>query len=231
MKKLIYLILISLILILIYSIYNIFIWVIDNKETDNLIKKVNSVSKISGGNNYFNFKNLKKINSDTVAWIKIDNTLVNYPVVQAKDNSYYLNHSFDKSYNAAGWVFLDYRNKLDDLDQNTLIFAHGRADKTMFGSLRDILNKKSLDDVFIKLYLENDFYSFEAFSIYRIKTTNDYMYNNFIDEKDYNNFINMIKNRGVLKKDIDFNFNDKIITLSTCFNSTEKLVIHGKLNF
>ena len=53
---------------------------------------------------------LKQENSDTVAWLKVENTNIEIPVVQAKDNSYYLTHNFNKKYNVAGWVFADYKN-------------------------------------------------------------------------------------------------------------------------
>ena len=56
---------------------------------------------------------LKQENSDTVAWLKVENTNIEIPVVQAKDNSYYLTHNFNKKYNVAGWVFADYKNKFE----------------------------------------------------------------------------------------------------------------------
>ena len=64
------------------------------------------------------FGELKKKNPDTVAWIKIENTNIEYPVVKAKDNDYYLNRSFDKKKNSAGWIFMDYRDKADGTDRN-----------------------------------------------------------------------------------------------------------------
>lgn len=64
---------------------------------------------------------LRRINPETVGWIKLENTNIEYPIVQTTDNSFYLNHSFDKSYNEAGWIFADYRNKLDGTDKNIVI--------------------------------------------------------------------------------------------------------------
>ena len=92
-------------------------------------------NKIEGNDSFFtDVKNLqaendelKKKNPDTVGWIKVDNTNINYPYVQTTDNSFYLNHSFDKSYNEAGWVFLDYRNNnnLDNNDNDVLSLLSG----------------------------------------------------------------------------------------------------------
>lgn len=85
------------------------------------------------------FEELKGINSDTLGWIQVNGTNINYPFVQTSDNKFYLRHSFDKSYNRGGLVFLYYRNDIKELSKNTIIYAHGRADTTMFGSLKNIL--------------------------------------------------------------------------------------------
>ena len=53
------------------------------------------------------FAELKKKNSDTVAYLKVNGTNINYPVVQTNDNDYYISHSFDKKVNSAGWVFME----------------------------------------------------------------------------------------------------------------------------
>ncbi len=91
------------------------------------------------------FSKLKEKNSDTIAWIKVNGTNINYPIVKTTDNDYYLNHSFDKTYNDAGWIFMDYRNTLNN-DKNTIIYGHGRLDKTMFGTLRNILKSSWLNN-------------------------------------------------------------------------------------
>ena len=87
-----------------------------------------------------NFDDLLKINNETKGWIQVNGTNINYPFVQTSNNDYYLTHSYDKSYNQAGWVFMDYRNDTINYDKNTILYAHGMNNKTMFGSLRNILN-------------------------------------------------------------------------------------------
>ena len=67
---------------------------------------------------------LKKDYPDLVAWIEIPGTPLSLPVVQGKDNDYYLNHDIEKSRNALGVPFMDYRNKADFSDQNTIIYGH-----------------------------------------------------------------------------------------------------------
>ena len=86
------------------------------------------------------FNELLSKNSDTVGWIEVKGTNINYPIVQTTNNEYYLNHAFDKTKNDAGWVFMDYRNDAKNFDQNTIIYAHSRYNQTMFGSLKNILS-------------------------------------------------------------------------------------------
>ena len=88
------------------------------------------------------YSKLLEINSDTVGWLKVEGTNINYPVVQSGDNNYYIEHAFDKSKNNFGWVFVDYRNNMDDLSQNTIIYAHNvRGTKLMFATLKNVLEE------------------------------------------------------------------------------------------
>ena len=70
------------------------------------------------------FKSLKEQNPDTIAYIKVNNTNIDYVVVKGKDNSYYLTHNFLKKWNVAGWIFADYHNKFDDTDKNIVIYGN-----------------------------------------------------------------------------------------------------------
>lgn len=178
-----------------------------------------------------NFTELKKINSSTKGWIQINGTNVNYPFVQSEDNDYYLTHSFDKSYNSAGWIFLDYRNNLEN-DKNTILYGHSMNDKTMFGSLRNILTNgwlKNTDNYIIKLSTETENSLWQIFSIYHIPTTTDYLKTNFNSNDSFLNFINMLLERSSHNFNTTVNESDKILTLSTCYNKTDKLAIHAKL--
>ncbi len=83
------------------------------------------------------FNELLKKNPDTVGWIKVEGTKVNYPVVQSTDNDYYLSHAFNKTANQGGWIFADYRNKFDDTDKNIIIYGHNRMDSSMFATLKN----------------------------------------------------------------------------------------------
>ena len=73
---------------------------------------------------HVDFNELKAINNDVKGWVKLNGTNINYPFVQTNDNKYYLTHSFNKTYNQAGWVFMDYRNNINDLNRNTILYAY-----------------------------------------------------------------------------------------------------------
>jgi len=141
------------------------------------------------------FKSLKEKNTDTVSWIYVGGTNVNYPVVQTNNNDYYLDHSFDKSKNDAGWLFMDYRNNKYEYGKNTIIYAHNRKDKTMFGTLDNLLTKDWYnieENRTIKMSSENSNTLWQIFSVYIIGTTKDYIKTEFYSTTEYEEFINLI---------------------------------------
>jgi len=179
-----------------------------------------------------NFSELHNMNSDTIGWIRVGGTNINYPFVQTSNNDYYLKHSFDKSYNSAGWVFADFRNKIDGSDRNMIIYAHGRYDTTMFGSLRNILTSGWLDNTdnyIVRTSSENENALWQVFSTYRIPTTNDYIQTNFHSDKEFDTFVNMLKDRSAHDFNTKVSGMDRILTLSTCYSKTERVVLHAKL--
>ena len=175
---------------------------------------------------------LKIINNDIKGWIQVNGTNINYPFVQTKDNKYYLTRSFDRSYNQAGWVFLDYRNNIEELNKNNVLYAHGRYDGTMFGSLKNILESGWVNDTnnhIIKLSTDKHNTMWQVFSVYKIPTTNDYIQVNFSSNEEFLEFGNKLIERSSYKFNTSISAIDKILTLSTCYNDNEKVVLHAKL--
>ena len=178
------------------------------------------------------FSELKKKNSDTVAWINVNNTNINYPIVQTSDNDFYLDHSYDKSYNEAGWVFLDYRNDSSFSDKNTIIYAHSRLDKTMFGSLSKTLKPEwyeNKDNHIIRISNEKENSLWQIFSVYVIETESYYITTNFNSGEEYLTFLETMKSRSRYDFDTNLSASDRIITLSTCYDDDRKTVVHAKL--
>ena len=213
----------------------------DFSEDPEVIEDENSVSEdntetpiITAYNTKYDesFDKLLAINDETRGWLRVNNTSINYPIVQAIDNDFYLNHDYNKDNNSNGWIFIDYRNNMEDLDQNTIIYGHNTKGTTMFATLRYVLQESwynNPDNLDIVFNTPSRQMKARIFSIYVIDNTNDYLYINFSDE-DYASFINMIKARSIHDFDVPYGINDKMITLSTCSNTGDKrLVVHAKI--
>lgn len=203
--------------------------IIDNNKDFNESK---SIIRELTNTNSINFDELKEKNNDTVAWIKVPNTLINYPIVQREDNKFYLKNDFYKKQNIYGWIFADFRDEFPNLSQNTIIYGHNTSIGIMFGDLINLLDQKwyeNEENKYIYLSTTEKEYKFEIFSVYKINTTNDYIKVDF--NNDFNEYIQMVSGRSF----IDFKTkveNEKIITLSTCYNtqnSAVKLVVHAKM--
>lgn len=179
-----------------------------------------------------NFDKLSKVNNETVAWLKVPGTKINYPVVHHNDNDFYLNHTFDKSENSVGWVFLDQRNNGYLTNRNNVIYAHGRLDNVMFGTLKNVLKKSWYTDESNRIIktstpTHNDLW--EVFSVYTIKAESYYIRTGFESNLDFYNFITTITDRSIYDFGVTVSFTDKILTLSTCYNDETRIVLHARL--
>ena len=182
------------------------------------------------------FEELSNINNETVGWLTVNNTKVNYPVVQHTDNDYYLKKDFNKKTNSYGWIFMDYRNNIYNLSNNTILWGHNSRTGLMFGTLRYVTNEswyKNPDNQIITFNTKVKNMKWKIFSIYKIPVTNDYLYANFGDLDEYQKFLDMIRGRSMYDFGVNVSKNDHILTLSTCgtstTNSATRLVIHAVL--
>ena len=252
------LLLIVLFAIIVVCLVKIVFWLKDNKTTSEVVNDITNNTNIEEKQDdentelvnkeedttsdywyYIKFplidvdiNKLKEKNSDTVGWINVNNTNINYPYVHGKDNNYYLTHSFDKKYNEAGWVFLDYRNDKNLSNKNNILYAHSRLDKTMFGSLSKTLKSNwynNKDNHIIRLSTETENTMWQIFSVYKIPEETYYITTNFNSDNDYQKFLNTIKERSIHNFSTNLTTNDKILTLSTCYSDTERTVVHAKL--
>lgn len=235
------------IIIIVISLYYIYLWYIDNKKTENILNEIYENANVSSDNisidndlkievENIDFNKLINKNPDTIGWIKVLGTDINYPVVQTNNNDFYLTHSFDKSYNKAGWIFADYINKNlknNELDKNTIIYGHNRQNNSMFGTLSNIFKEEWLsnkENHYINFSTLNNNMVWEVFSTYTIEKEEYYIQSNFSSDEEYISFLNTIKNRSTYKYDVNISKEDKILTLSTCTNVGEgRTVLHAKL--
>lgn len=183
---------------------------------------------ISVNLNYYTSKN-----NETVGWIQVNGTNINYPIVQHEDNNFYLEHDFYKRKTNIGWIFADYRDNMENLNNNTIIYGHNLINRTMFGSLPYMLNKNwfnSKNNQYIKLSTKTSNTIWQIFSVYKIEPTTDYLQSVFNSIENYQNFLNTLKNRSIRDFNVNLNYTDKIITLSTCDDTgTKRVAVHAKL--
>lgn len=179
------------------------------------------------------FSTLTSQNEDVVGWIKIQNTNVDYPIVQSFDNQFYLNHNFHKETSKAGWIFADYRNPSSLSDQNIILYGHGRLDNSMFGSLRLLLEEdwfiqNQSHQIQLSTLKENRLY--EIVSIYTIKPETYYLTTFFENDQKWQQYLEAIQRRSIYSFDTTLYPDDQILTLSTCQDDNQnRLVVHAKL--
>lgn len=245
--------------VFLFSLYQLYAWFIDNKEIETMQDEIKEEVKVTEKEDTENtetvnppvdekddywdyikmnllevdFNELLTKNSDTVGWVQVKGTNINYPIVQTTDNSYYLSHAFDKSVNDAGWVFMDYRNDAINFNQNTIIYAHSRYNGTMFGSLKNILNSSwytNKENHIIRLSTPTENTMWQVFSVYTVPKESYYITPSFNTEEEYSEFLDTVKSRSEVDFSGTVNTSDKVLTLSTCKdNYGNRIVMHAKL--
>ena len=180
-------------------------------------------------------KRLLEENSDVVGVIRIEGTPVNNPVMQADDNSKYLNRKLSGRESRAGELFLDYRNHFDEVDEeghlicensdNLVIYGHNMKDETMFGSLKyyDWYDYYYGEHPVIDLNSNYEQYKYKIFSILilDVEDESDTKFDcwnklDFSTEEEFYEFVNEAKRRTLRLNDVDVEYGDKLLTLSTC---------------
>lgn len=178
------------------------------------------------------FETLLQKNSDTVGWLQVNNTKINYPVVKGESNSYYLNRDYFKKKNSMGWIFMDYRNNPETLDKNTIIYGHNIKQGIMFGTIKNMMNKSWYNNAtnqIITFNTPSKNMKWQIFSLYQINETEDYLKTEFESDEEYMNFLNMLKSRSKNDFHVELTPNSKILTLSTCFSHSTRHVVHAVL--
>ena len=232
-RKIFRLIMLLSLTIITYSAVLVLKWQKDNQEQIKILENLKSykyvdTSILKENKSLIDFAKLQKENIDTVGWIHIANTQVDYPIVQSDDNNYYLNHAFNKTENASGAIFVDYRNNLEKLNKNTIIYGHACNNGLMFGSLKEILNNST--PPIIEIYTPTYNSKWQIFSAYYISKESYYLTTKFINTLSYQQFKEKITKRSLNNYHQDLTNINNILTLSTCKdNFSHRLVIHAKL--
>lgn len=178
------------------------------------------------------FQNLKAINEDLVGWLYYEPLELSYPIVRGNDNEYYTLYTFEQEENSSGAIFMDFLNRTDFSDYNTIIYGHNMRNGTMFGSLKELLNDTSIieENPYFYIFTEDHAYMYEIASAY-ITESSSHTYDLITNEDDQTEFIDYILSVSTWFWDKEITAEDKIMTLSTChgLHSSNRTVVHGIL--
>lgn len=182
------------------------------------------------------YAELKKTNSDMIGWIWMPGfkNPINYPVMQSKDNEFYLKRDFYRNTSHAGAIFMDFQNNSDNVDRHIVIYGHAMRDNSMFGNLNKYADKSENYTKYTKIYLDlmNTSLEYEVFSTYFEKDTYNYRQTTFNSDKEFKEFIERIKSKSVHNYGVNLTAMDRILTLSTCNSShgdNFRSIIHARL--
>ena len=191
---------------------------IENSKTD-VIEEVKTERMLK-------VEKLKEENSEIVGWVEIEDTNINYPVLQAADNSYYLTHNYQKKYSKSGSIFLDKDYVWNPPSSNLLMYGHDRLlkdiikykDKSFYNkhpNIRFTTNEEDANYEIIAAFYSRVYYTSEK-NVFRY-----YYFVNAENEKEYNEFVQNAKKASRYDTGKTAKYGDQLITLSTCSYHTK----------
>ena len=187
------------------------------------------VSGASADASPIDFAALQKEYPDVVGWIKMDDVDVSYPIVQGKDNDYYLSHDPANKDNIDGSIFLDYRNKSLSNDLYALVYGHNMLDESMFGQLDNYVNESfyKAGTGSFSIYTPQGSYRYKIFAVNIVDPNDDTYQMGFTSTDTFGAFVRLLKERSMYNTGVEVTGSDHVITLSTC-SSSDRLALSAK---
>lgn len=214
-----------------FRLYDYFSESKDGSDSVDRLREIAVSEGAEGAPIKVDFYALQSENPDIVAWLYCEDTPINYPIVQAEDNSYYLHRLTDESYNANGTLFLDYRCAGDFTDFKSIVYGHRMKSKAMFGTLPQYARQEYYEEhpVMYLLTPQGDYKVLLAAGFMTSADSEDY---DPADDSDTAQaFIDAAMSASIFKSDVECSVNDSLLCLSTCSYEYEnaRLMIMGKL--
>ena len=182
------------------------------------------------------FTKLEEINPEIVGWIRFEEPkVINYPIVQGKDNQKYLTSTFEGAENGAGCIYMDANNSGDFSDRNTFIYGHYKKNGHMFGALgkykrSDYYEKHPYFDIYTPSGEKN---TYQIFAVTVVESSSETYKKVYVNDEEYKNYVQMLQKLSLYETGVEVMGDSHIVSLSTCTNVRieERLVIHGvKIN-
>ncbi len=163
------------------------------------------------------FDTLRQTSADIRAWLYSPGTKIDYPVVQAKDNAYYLHRFMDGSYNPSGTLFMDYRVEGDFSSKHTVIYGHHMGDGSMLASLVEYRSQEYYDEHPV-MYLNTPDGNYRLDIVSGFVTWYDsrlYTFD-FVSRTEFEDWFALMRSYSDFESDVEVGIDDRIVTLSTC---------------
>ncbi len=209
-----------------------------NEKEEN-VKNENKERKIEATERMLKVEKLQEENEDIVGWIEIEDTNISYPVLQGKDNEYYLNHNYKKEKSQKGSIFLDADYDWSIPSNNLIIYGHNIVNDLMFKDLLKYANEEFYKEhPVIRFTTKENDGEYEIISAFKSKVfnksdTNVFRYYNFINaetEEEYNEFVENAKKVSLYDIEETTEYGDELMTLITCsYHTTDgRFVVIGR---
>lgn len=227
---------------ILYIIFN-FINSTKNKEIYNNINNTNEIyNNILNKDVTENMQkviNLKQENEDIIGWIQIDKTIIDYPLLQTTDNSYYLTHNYKKEKSKYGSIYAKNECNIQDNSSNIIIYGHNMKDEQMFNTLLKYEDESFYNEhKEIKVATEDEESKYSIVSVFKSRVFYQdeenvfryYNYTKFENEQEYNTFIENCKKIQLYDTGVSAEYGEQLITLITCEYSQEngRMVVVAK---
>lgn len=176
---------------------------------------------------------LQKINPDCRAWLTVDDTHIDYPVVQGKDNLEYINTDVYGDFALSGAIFLDSSNSPDFSDPYSLVYGHHMENGAMFGDIVEFVRQDYFDaHTTGTLYLPDSTYHITLFACVQADAYDQTVFQPTAQSKDVSDLLDYLNERAIHYRDIGVTASDHIIGLSTCAETETngRVIVFGRLD-
>lgn len=200
------------------------------EDYDKVLENIEVIPTETETERMLQVKELQKENPDIIGWLEIENTEINYPVLQDEDNEFYMTHNYKKEYTRDGSLFLDKDYNWDLPSTNLLIYGHNNQNNTMFHNLLDYQEESFYKEhPTIKFTTDKEDAKYEIIAVFfsRVyyKSEKDvfryYYFINAENEQEFYDFVNNSKKASIYDTGKTAEYGDQLITLSTCSYHTE----------
>lgn len=173
---------------------------------------------------------MRQENEDYVGWLTIQDTEIDYPIVQYSDNDYYLHHTFEGTENAAGTLFIDSNIPEGTEGKHVVVYGHNMKNGSMFAGLKKFREEDFYEEhKTFRVNTKTGFYVYEIFAVSVVSPDSEVYTLEFENDAAFMDYIARTKERSIYDTGVDVEPEDKIISLSTCVNkNVDRLVVQAK---